>query len=71
MIGTLLLVPVIIFQRLRPSKKSASGDDAEGENIQIGMAVPFDPMLAIGGWVYFIAVGALIDGYFQTFVDIF
>lgn len=70
MIGTLLLCPIMIFQKLRGGKKEEPAD-AESEALSMGMAIPFGPMLALGAWVYFAAVSTWIDAYFEPFLELF
>ena len=81
MIGTLLILPILLIQRLRgpkeataePAEEEAKEDseNEEEQKIGIGMAIPFGPMLALGGWLYFAGLKPWIDAYLQPFVELF
>lgn len=73
MIGTLLVIPVMIVQKVtrNEAKGASESEEADDESLQMGMAIPFGPMLALGGWLYFAALAPWIDSYLMTFVEIF
>lgn len=68
-VGTLLVFPMILWQRLRgQGKREPSPPDPEDESVGIpasalGLAVPFGPMLAIAGAAYFLFFGDRFDAY--------
>ncbi len=61
MIGSVILLPVILVMKLLNSRKK-SEDEAVNA---IGLEVPFGPMLAVGGGVYFLWLQEPVDGYFR------
>jgi len=77
-LGCLVLLPIMLFQRLGNSNKeselskSVPEDETEGttegtnEEIGFGLEVPFGPMLALGGAVYFLGANRWVDPYFET-----
>ncbi|MGB0370013.1 MAG: prepilin peptidase [Opitutales bacterium] len=70
MIGTLLVIPVMIVQKF--TQKEAPEEEGESdEPLQMGMAIPFGPMLALGGWLYFAGLSPFIDSYLLTFAELF
>lgn len=75
MIGTLLIIPIMLFQRIRGPKQAEPKENTEegedDEQLGMGMAIPFGPMLALGGWLYFASLHPWIDAYLQPFVELF
>ncbi|MEM7672720.1 MAG: prepilin peptidase [Verrucomicrobiota bacterium] len=69
-IGTLLVVPIMLVQRLT-QKRSVDSEEKDDDSLKIGMAVPFGPMLALGGWLYFAGLSPWVEAYLQTIVEIF
>ncbi|MGJ3242847.1 MAG: prepilin peptidase [Opitutales bacterium] len=84
-IGTVLLLPVIVIQRLRggaepatdavePGRPDATpaatgvtpgeADTGPEPGLGLGLAVPFGPMLALGGLLYFLWLHPWVDAYF-------
>ena len=47
------------------------GEDADTEQLGVGVAVPFGPMLALGGWLYFVWLAPYFDAYFEPFAELF
>ena len=43
---------------------AAAGEDVEEERVQFGSQVPFGPMLALAGLLYFLGLDKLVDAYF-------
>ncbi|MFW6217893.1 MAG: prepilin peptidase, partial [Verrucomicrobiota bacterium] len=75
-IGSIVLLPVLLVGRLIRGKRpveaetaSADGDPeaAEDESMRMGAQVPFGPMLAAAGALYFIGFGGFVDEYFNSF----
>ena len=72
-IGSVILLPVLIIGRLLDPKKnkdceSKNPDEAKEEVIEFGSQIPFGPMLAVGGLVYFLGFNTYVDAYFKNFV---
>ena len=71
LIGTIILLPCILLGRLL-SRRSAdclvdeSGN--EGERVKFGMQVPFGPMLAGAGLIYFLGFNVYVDAYFAEYI---
>lgn len=71
-IGSVILLPVLLVGRLQDRSKSVEhavddSDESEGESIALGSQVPFGPMLAVGGLVYFLGFDTYVDAYFENF----
>ena len=48
------------------------GEEAgEDEATTFGLQVPFGPMLAVGGLVYFLGFDVYVDAYFENFTNTF
>ena len=72
-IGTLILLPVLLLGRIFGWKQrgGTSGREAaeeSDESVAFGSQVPFGPMLAVGGLVYFLGFDRYVDAYFADFV---
>lgn len=71
-IGTLILLPVLLLGRIFGWKQggnfSESESEEEEEPVAFGSQVPFGPMLAVGGLVYFLGFDRYVDAYFADFV---
>lgn len=63
-IGTVGLLFLAVFRPLFRAKKP-EGPEGEGD-IAIGNMVPFGPMLAMGGLVYFLFLSEWVDDYFAN-----
>ena len=78
LIGTVVLLPILLKSRLCSKNKSAKKkteeenlpkmDGAEEEYVPFGTHVPFGPMLAVAGLVYFLGFHLYVDAYFADFV---
>tara|TARA_B100001027_G_scaffold213032_1_gene183153 strand:- start:5042 stop:5956 length:915 start_codon:yes stop_codon:yes gene_type:complete len=74
LIGTIILLPCLLLGRLL-SRRSAdclvdeSGN--EGERVKFGMQVPFGPMLAGAGLIYFLGFNVYVDAYFAEYIGHF
>ena len=82
LIGTVLILPILLVQKAKASRNpDTSGTASEADtkediseeapSMGIGMAVPFGPMLALGGWLYFAWLQPWVDAYLQPFVKLF
>lgn len=79
-IGSAVLLPLILIQRLRGSgdaeelveapELSEPGDD-EDEFYPAPGQVPFGPMLAVAGLIYFLGFSKYVDAYFAEFAEFF
>ncbi len=78
LMGTVVLLPILLISRLYRKNKSAMKkteeenlpkmDGAEEEDVPFGTHVPFGPMLAVAGLVYFLGFHLYADAYFADFV---
>ena len=78
LVGTVVLLPILLIGRLFSGNKASNkkteeedlpkGDDAEEEDVQFGTLVPFGPMLAVAGLIYFLGFHLYVDAYFADFV---
>ena len=68
-IGSVVLLPVLLAGRLLNRRKPETSEtgETEDEPIALGSQVPFGPMLAVGGLVYFLGFDVYVDAYFQDF----
>ncbi|MGJ8639461.1 MAG: prepilin peptidase [Opitutaceae bacterium] len=76
LLGSIILLPILLIGRLlgkgTPDEAVSSTSDAEDEetdedddeDIPMGAAVPFGPMLAGAGLLYFLGVHVRVDAYF-------
>ncbi|MBT4757602.1 MAG: prepilin peptidase [Opitutae bacterium] len=83
-IGTIILLPILLLGRIFGWKQGApsasesgsesersserSSESGEDESVAFGSQVPFGPMLAVGGLVYFLGFDRYVDAYFADFV---
>jgi len=67
-IGSLILLPLLLLGRIFGWKQSSGSDEAGEETVAFGSQVPFGPMLAVGGLVYFLGFDHYVDLYFADFV---
>ena len=71
LIGTIILLPCLLLGRLL-SRRSADSlvDESgnEGERVKFGMQVPFGPMLAGAGLIYFLGFNVYVDAYFAEYI---
>ncbi len=64
-LGTVIYLPVLAFQKDRTSAAPDGGMDAGDEEEDIRGRVPFGPMLALGGLLYFLWFHPMADAYFE------
>lgn len=75
-IGSIFLIPVLLIGRLigAGSKSGEDGETAaeeEEEAVEFGAQVPFGPMLAVAGLIYFLGFDVYVDAYFAEFAGFF
>jgi leader peptidase (prepilin peptidase)/N-methyltransferase len=79
-VGSIVLLPILLLGRIfawssTPSagdSEHAGGSEEDGEEaVQFGSQVPFGPMLAVAGLIYFLGFHAYVDEYFATFASSF
>ena len=75
-LGSIILIPILLIGRLFGSKEEpsapAEGDEESGEeDLQFGSQVPFGPMLALAGLIYFLGFSKYVDAYFAEFASFF
>lgn len=71
-IGTIILLPILLLGRLfgwKQTDSDSDSEDGEGEeqSVAFGSQVPFGPMLAVGGLIYFLGFDRYVDAYFADF----
>ncbi|MEO0510203.1 MAG: prepilin peptidase [Verrucomicrobiota bacterium] len=76
LIGSAVLLPVLLLGRLFGWKQSIQYDDEETgetktEEVAFGAVVPFGPMLAAAGLVYFLGFSKVVDAYFADLAGFF
>jgi len=79
LIGSIILLPYLLLVRLfggATEQREASAAAAEAyereENVeQLGAQVPFGPMLAVAGLIYFLGFHRLVDAYFAEVASVF
>ena len=77
LLGTVILLPCLLIGRLVTGRdadylvdESENGEN-EGERVQFGMQVPFGPMLAGAGLIYFLGFNVYVDAYFTEYISYF
>lgn len=74
-IGCIVLLPILLIGRFMNQKEEDDTDevsDSEGKgSVVFGTCVPFGPMLAAGGLIYFLGFSKYVDAYFENFVRTF
>jgi leader peptidase (prepilin peptidase)/N-methyltransferase len=77
LLGSVILIPFLLIGRLVAKwdtnclvEESEDGVD-ESEGVQFGMQVPFGPMLAGAGLIYFLGFNAYVDAYFAEYISYF
>jgi len=75
LLGTVILLPCLLIGRLVGGKGADCSVDecgeGESERVQFGMRVPFGPMLAGAGLIYFLGFNSYVDAYFAKYVSYF
>lgn len=79
-LGSVFLLPVLLLGRIFGPKEilaepavadQQSADEEEEEDLQFGAQVPFGPMLALAGLIYFLGFNQFVDAYFAEFASLF
>ncbi|ADE53441.1 prepilin peptidase [Coraliomargarita akajimensis] len=78
-IGSAVLLPLLLVQRLLGSSQEDSEDDGtaapetdeDDEFVPMAGQVPFGPMLALAGLIYFLGFSAFVDAYFAEVAQLF
>ena len=74
LLGTIILLPCLLVGRLvlrRGTECLVDESGNEGEGVQFGMQVPFGPMLAGAGLIYFLGFNVYVDAYFTEYIGHF
>jgi len=72
LVGSIILLPCLLVARLMgKNENKESPEDAEEGPVQFGMQVPFGPMLAAAGLIYFLGFHVYVDAYFADFAAFF
>tara|TARA_X000000950_G_scaffold286258_1_gene394594 strand:- start:107 stop:1021 length:915 start_codon:yes stop_codon:yes gene_type:complete len=74
LLGTIILLPCLLVGRLvlrRGAECLVDESGNEGEGVQFGMQVPFGPMLAGAGLIYFLGFNVYVDAYFTEYIGHF
>lgn len=75
LVGSAVLLPCLLIGRLLGAGSSSESEDSEkseaeegdDEDVQFGAQVPFGPMLAAAGLIYFLGFHKYVDAYFADF----
>lgn len=72
-IGVLVILPLMmLFRKKGEEKTEAEQDEDEAEgSIGFGVEIPFGPMLALGGVLYFLFLQGPVDAYFENLKILF
>lgn len=73
-LGSVILLPILLAGRLFGQKQApdTDGEDAAAdEALQFGAQVPFGPLLALAGLIYFLGFSQYVDAYFAEFAGFF
>lgn len=71
LVGSIVLLPILLVGRLlgwgaaaTDVSQNTDTEDAMDESVQFGAQVPFGPMLAVAGLMYFLGLDRYVDAYF-------
>lgn len=77
-VGSIVLLPLLLLGRIfgwtskpMPRDEGEGDDGGEDEPVQFGSQVPFGPMLAAAGLIYFLGFDRFVDAYFAEFAATF
>lgn len=87
LVGSVVLLPYLLFRRLFGRSKAVTSeaevakdasapdsdeeDEGDDEGADFGLQVPFGPMLAVAGLIYFLGFSVHVDAYFAEFASFF
>ena len=76
LVGSAVLLPCLLIGRLLGASSKAddsetSDNNGEEETVEFGAQVPFGPMLAVAGLIYFLGFHGFVDAYFAEFAEQF
>lgn len=73
LIGSIILLPYLLLVRIFAGPGPTAAEHAETDEApdQFGAQVPFGPMLALAGLVYFLGFHRFVDAYFAEVASIF
>ncbi len=77
LLGSIFLLPILLLGRLfggnkAPEQSTDDGEEGEEEEeLQFGAQVPFGPLLALAGLIYFLGFSHYVDAYFADFATFF
>ena len=70
LLGSLLLLPWILALRIRNAFRKSSNTDAN-DSVEATGQVPFGPMLAAAGILYYLGLSEYVDAYFEQVIQLF
>ncbi len=78
LVGSVVLLPCLLLGHLFAGRNgsetataSIGSEDDDEETVQFGAQVPFGPMLAVAGLIYFLGFHVYVDAYFAEFAGYF
>lgn len=71
MIGSIVLLPLLVLSRVFDWGTTLSEGEDGQDVVAFGSQVPFGPMLALGGLIYFLGFDCYVDAYFMNFTRSF
>jgi leader peptidase (prepilin peptidase)/N-methyltransferase len=72
-LGAALLLPILLLGRIFGWQQNGLSEAEDNETVKVafGSQVPFGPMLALGGLIYFLGFSGFVDAYLQNFINVF
>lgn len=76
LVGSAVLLPILLVGRLLGWKQNVEFEDEDSgepqtEQVAFGSMVPFGPMLALAGLIYFLGFSKYVDAYLKEFASFF